>query len=77
MVTLNAVKPRVSASKTYPPVRADNGNDISNENPSLPSGAAGTGGCAPASGARAGAVFVCTPIGRIVTVGARQARRVP
>jgi hypothetical protein len=61
----------------YPPVRADSGNDISNENPSLLSGAAGTGGCALTSAALALAVFVCVPIDSFVTVGGCQARLVP
>jgi hypothetical protein len=66
---------RMAQSVRYPPVRADSGNDISNENPSLLSGAAGTGGCSVACAARP-RVFVCVPIASFVTVGGRQARRV-
>jgi hypothetical protein len=57
-------------------VRADSGNDISKENPSLVEGAAGGCGSDPAFRSFSPADFVSVPIANFLTVGGSQARRV-
>jgi hypothetical protein len=85
-VTLNAVRLQSLAQNTcliysgfiYSFRRAESGNAISKENPSLVAGAAG--GCGSASFGwpepLATADFVCAPIGSFVTTGGSQAGRV-
>jgi hypothetical protein len=58
-------------------VRAESGNDISKENPSLIAGAAGGRGSDPALRPFSCADFVSVPIANFVTVGGSQALRVP